>query len=97
MFSMDDDYYRYPVGSPEHYAAYEKWFIATGGVGAAIPGDDPQASYEIDNAYELAAERYDESEDMYRHQLEEEAEADRWWRARESRSRGTFSAIARAG
>jgi hypothetical protein len=55
---MDDDYYRYPAGSPEHYAAYEKNFIATGGIGAVVPGD-PQASYEVENAYELAAARYD--------------------------------------
>lgn len=48
---MDDDYYRYPVGSPEHYAAYEKYFIAMGGIGFAIPGD-PEASYEADKGSE---------------------------------------------
>jgi hypothetical protein len=56
---MDDAYHRYPVGSPEHYAAYEKEFTAQDGIGAAVPGD-PEASYEADNAYELAYERENE-------------------------------------
>ena len=72
---MDDDYYTYPVGSPEHYAAYEKHFTATGGIHAVFPGD-PQASYEVENAYELAAERYDPCEDGYRWHLEE---GEWWW------------------
>jgi len=46
---MGDDYYRHRVGSREHYAAYEKQFLALNGVDAAIPGD-PEASYEIDHA-----------------------------------------------
>lgn len=70
---MDDDYYRYPAGSPEHYAAYEKKFIATDGIDAVVPGD-PQASYEIENSYELAAERYD----AYQAYLDEVASR---WRA----------------
>ena len=76
MVSMDDDYYRYPVGSRQHYAAYEKYFIATDGIGAAVPGD-PEASYEVDNAYELAYER--ENEYLARQAAEEDA---RWWRER---------------
>lgn len=50
---MDADYYRYPVGTPEHYAAYEQEFWAYYGLGYPFP-DDPRASYEVDNAYELA-------------------------------------------
>lgn len=57
---MDDAYYRYRAGSGEHYAAYEKEFIARYGIGFPFP-DDPRASYEADNAYELACERYAES------------------------------------
>jgi hypothetical protein len=75
---MDDDYHRYPVGSPEHYAAYERHFTATGGIHAVVPGD-PQASYEVEHAYELAAARYDECEYLYQRHVEEGA---RWWRAR---------------
>lgn len=77
---MDDDYYRYPVGSPEHDAAYEKYFIAMGGIGFAIPGD-PKASYEVDNAAELAYARgYDGwYESLYQQHVEERAQ---WWRAR---------------
>src|ERR1700678_4112922 len=56
---MDDTYYRYPVGSQEHYAAYERYFISNDGIDAAVPGN-PQASYEADNAYELAYERENE-------------------------------------
>lgn len=56
---MDDAYYRAPVGSPEHYTAYEKEFAADDGIGFVFP-DDPRASYEVDNAAELAAEAYDE-------------------------------------
>lgn len=76
----DDDYFRYPVGSPEHYAAYEKHFTALGGIGFAVPGD-PEASYEVDNACELAYERgYDGwYESLYQQHVEEGA---RWWRAR---------------
>ena len=80
MASMDDDCYKYPAGSPEHYAAYERHFTATGGLDDAVPGD-PRASYEIDNAYELACERgYDEwYESQYQKHVEEQA---RWWDAR---------------
>jgi hypothetical protein len=80
MVSMDDDYYKYPAGSPEHYAAYDWHLIATGGLDVAVPGD-PQASYEIDCAYELACERgYDDwYESLYQKHVEEQA---RWWGAR---------------
>jgi hypothetical protein len=54
---MDSAYYETPAGSPEHYAAYEREFNATPGALYAFP-DDPQASYEVDNAYELAYEHY---------------------------------------
>jgi len=54
---MDRAYYEAPVGSPEHYAAYEKEFTETGGAGFPVP-DSPEDSYEVDNAYELAAERW---------------------------------------
>lgn len=61
---MDSNYYRYQPGHPRHYAAYEKEFHA-GGIDP--PGNpeidsDPYASYEIDNAYELAYERVIEEE-----------------------------------
>jgi hypothetical protein len=59
---MDDAYYRSPVGSREHYAAYEKEFNARRGGGYAFP-DDVRASYQADNAYELARERRAESGD----------------------------------
>jgi hypothetical protein len=54
---MDDAYYTAAPGSAEHYAAYEKEFTATEGAGFAFP-DDPHASYEVDNAHELAHERW---------------------------------------
>ena len=53
---MSDDYYWYPVGGPEHRAAYEEHVIALEGIDAAVPGN-PQASYEVDNAWELAYDR----------------------------------------
>ena len=49
----DSDYFRYPVGSPEHYAAYAKEFGANHGIGYVYP-DNPAASYVVDHAYELA-------------------------------------------
>ena len=60
--SAQDDYFRYPTGSPEHYEAYKKAFAREGGTGFPVPDapvlvgvlDDPRASYEADNAYELA-------------------------------------------
>lgn len=70
---MDDAYCRYPAGSREHYAAYEKEFSANGGIDAAVPGD-PEASYEVDNAWELAYER--ETEALEQQHIEEHA---RWW------------------
>jgi hypothetical protein len=86
---MDPNYHRYVVGSPEHDAAYEEEFFRLDGIGAAIPGD-PQASYEVDFAVELAWERgYDEWADSgYQKHAEEQT---RWWRERGSRSRTTLS------
>jgi hypothetical protein len=57
---MDRNYYEQPVGSPAHRAAYEAYFTAHGGIGFADP-DDVDLSYKVNNAYELAAERYQES------------------------------------
>jgi hypothetical protein len=57
---MDDDRLRYPIGSKEHYAAYEKEFTTDGGIGYPFR-DDPQGSYEVDYAYELAFDRYAET------------------------------------
>jgi hypothetical protein len=54
---MDPAYYQAPAGSPEHYAAYEKEFTETGGALFPVP-DSPEDSYEVDNAYELAYERW---------------------------------------
>ena len=54
---MDRAYYEAPAGSPEHYAAHEKEFTETGGAGFRVP-DSPEDSYEVDNAYELAYERW---------------------------------------
>ena len=54
---MDHAYYEAPAGSPEHYAAYEKEFTETGGAGFPVP-DSPEDSYEVDNACELACERW---------------------------------------
>jgi hypothetical protein len=51
--AIDSDYYRYPIGTPEHYAAYAKEFEANYGIGYPVPGS-PRASYEADFAYELA-------------------------------------------
>jgi hypothetical protein len=70
---VDDAYYRYPAGSPEHYAAYQKEFTASDGIDAAVPGD-VEASYEADNAWELAYER--QNEELERQDVEEQA---RWW------------------
>ncbi len=50
---MDSAYYEAPTGSPERYAAYEKEFATWNGLGFPVPGD-PEVSYEIDNAWELA-------------------------------------------
>ena len=75
-----DDYYRYPVGSPGHYAAYERYFHSTDGIGFVFPGD-PESSYEVDFAGELANASWDDEmcNSGYQHGLEETA---RWWRAR---------------
>jgi hypothetical protein len=54
---MDSDDYRYPTGSPKHYAAYAKEFEADYGIGYPSP-DSPRASYEADYAYELAWDDY---------------------------------------
>jgi hypothetical protein len=54
---MDGAYYRAAPGTPEHYAAYEAQFGARAGDGFPVP-DDPAASYEIENAQELAVDRY---------------------------------------
>jgi hypothetical protein len=54
---MDKAYYQALVGSPEHYAAYAKEFRAEAGIGFPVE-HDPQASYEIDNSYELALDDY---------------------------------------
>jgi hypothetical protein len=76
----DDDYFRYPVGSPEHYAAYERYFRSMDGIGFVFPGD-PESSYEVDFAVELANERWDDEmcDSGYRQHMQEQAE---WWRAR---------------
>jgi hypothetical protein len=50
---MDSDDYRYPIGSPQHYAAYAKEFKADYGIGYPV-SSSPRASYEADYAYELA-------------------------------------------
>ena len=57
---MDDNHLRYPIGSKEHYAAYEKEFTTDSGIGYPFH-DDPQGSYEVDYAYELAFDRYAEA------------------------------------
>ena len=54
---MDRAYYQAPAGSPEHYAAYAKEFAETGGAGFPVPAS-AEDSYEVDNAYELACERW---------------------------------------
>jgi hypothetical protein len=54
---MDSAYYQAQPGSPEHYAAYEKEFDVQHGIGFPVE-NDPRASYEIDNAYELALDDY---------------------------------------
>jgi len=54
------DYHRYPIGSKEHDAAYEKEFTTDAGIGYPFP-NDPQDSYEVDYAYELAFDRYAEA------------------------------------
>lgn len=61
---MDDDY-RYQVGSQKHYEAYAKAFREGDIDPAGDPDIDnyPEASYEIDNAYELAYERMIEAEE----------------------------------
>jgi hypothetical protein len=58
---MDDAYYRYPAGSTEHWEAYLKEFKQCHGIGYVFP-DDAWASYEVDNAYELAALDYEDPE-----------------------------------
>ncbi len=58
MSQMDSRYHEYPAWSEEHRAAYAEAFAAAGGTGFPVE-DDVGLSYEIDNAYELAAERYD--------------------------------------
>jgi hypothetical protein len=50
------DYYRSAPGRAEHRTAYRDMFAAASGTGFAHP--DADLSYEIDNAEELAAERY---------------------------------------
>jgi hypothetical protein len=77
---MEADYFRYPIGSPEHFAAYERYFNSLGGIGFAFP-DDLEASYEADFACELASERAYGGwcESGYRQYVEEGA---RWWRDR---------------
>jgi hypothetical protein len=50
------DYYLSAPGSVEHRTAYREMFAAADGSGFAHP--DADLSYEIDNAQELAAERY---------------------------------------
>jgi hypothetical protein len=52
------DYYRSAPGSAEHRDAYRHLFAAADGIGFSHP--DPGLSYEIDNADELARERYQE-------------------------------------
>jgi hypothetical protein len=71
------DYYRSPPGGAEHQDAYRQMFAAADGTGFAHP--DPDLSYEIDNADELAAERYyeEQAERHYREPGEREAEAQR--------------------
>jgi hypothetical protein len=54
---IDHSYYEQPAGSPAHRAAYEAYLTAHAGIGFPDP-DDVDLSYEIDNAYELAADRY---------------------------------------
>jgi hypothetical protein len=68
---MDDAYYRYPAGSSEHYEAYKKEFIEQHGIGYPFP--DVWSSYEVDNAYELAWERYAESGDPDNPDMDEDA------------------------
>ncbi len=54
---MDRAYYEAVPGSPEQYAAYEQEFTETGGAGFPVP-DSAEDSYEVDNACELACERW---------------------------------------
>jgi len=74
----DDDYRRYPPGSPEHYKGHARKFGADHGIdGAYALQDEPEDSYDAfyDAAlgYELQGER------LYRQEAEEAA---RWWRDR---------------
>lgn len=55
------DYYRSPVGTEEHRAAYRQMHASAHGAGFADP-EDPDLSYEMDNAAELAADRDEEPE-----------------------------------
>jgi hypothetical protein len=73
---MDDAYYRSPVGSAEHYAAYEKEFTAGGITPIDDPdiANDPRAMYEVDNAWELAYDRW--VEEGAQQAAEEQS---RWW------------------
>ena len=59
--STRPDYYRSTVGSDEHRAAYHQMHADAHGAGFADP-EDADVSYEIDNAAELAADRYEEPE-----------------------------------
>lgn len=71
------DYYRRAPGSAEHREAYRQRFAAADGTSFAHP--DPDLSYEIDNADELAAERHyeDQAERHYRELPGREAETQR--------------------
>lgn len=54
--ALPPEYYRSAPGSAEHREAYRQMFADAAGAGFASA--DPDESYEVDNAYELAAERY---------------------------------------
>jgi hypothetical protein len=73
--AMNDDYYRYPSGSPQHYAAYEQAFNAgeTAATGNPDIDTDPRASYYIDNAWELGYSDQEIDEGLQR-DLEEDTE-----------------------
>ena len=55
---------RYPTGSPEHYAGYEREFTPED----SMPSG-PRACYEIDYSYELADEAHTEA--LYEQHVEE--------------------------
>lgn len=70
---MGEDYYTATPGSPEHRAAYEAYAEATGGL-LLEDGYTVGEMYEVDNAAELAAERWqEEMEAEGDRQLEDEA------------------------